>query len=204
MSLLDKLGVVVEALRTDSNGRRDVRDALRPQSPPGSYAGPSVPVGDVLAAEDPALRADYEREKRIRWEFFALIEQIERERNQWKKMFLEQAGQHQAAQAKLEEGLSLAGQMYARALTELNAHRKEKGTAPAKPYDFATGLFGTAEAYGQAMAALRDTAPAGTDGKAVRDQILRREGVEGEAPPRPTSRLGRTASALHPPTDASK
>lgn len=108
-------------------------------------------------------------------EYFAIIETIEKERNDWIKMWRTQASEHLTAQAMLERDLAATRQTAARAIMMLNKRLVADGNQPIdkpaglEPYDGEP--VGLAESYATRMLALRDELGSPIDAKAARDDV---------------------------------
>lgn len=118
-------------------------------------------------------------QKRISGEYFALIESMEGQRNEWKEMFFEQAAEHVQGQSRLEEALARVRQALGSVVTQLNflrelgglkklnaAHEMEEGAPP----------IGQAEEFRRKVQELTDRAPEETDGMTAREDIRDRAG----------------------------
>jgi hypothetical protein len=127
------------------------------------------------------LARDRDTWKRKAEEYFKLIEGVIAEREIWKKMWFDDSGGHQQAQAVLEEMIVKGRQFYQRALAELNAMRKAKGLEPLNwNLETAGAPEGTAAATAKRNAELAASAPAGIDALAERDRIAAGDPPAGE------------------------
>lgn len=138
---------------------------------------PEPEIPDVQdASEDDRevaeLRSRLNMFERINREYFAVIEQMEKERDQWKEMFFTQSGEHQNAQAMLQKMLlDCSGNLRA-ALNQLNFFRKAAELEPVKePKMLASIPTDVPEQYGKRIKELADSAMPQTDGKARRAEI---------------------------------
>lgn len=114
---------------------------------------------DQEVANDRASRAE-----RRCLDYFALLERLEKQRDEWKDMWFTQLGQHQEAQSMLESALLQTRQFLARAISELNVLRKEKSLPPIqKLLDLQAPPLGTAKAYAERMKRLEEAAPKNVD-----------------------------------------
>lgn len=118
------------------------------------------------------IATDLEQSRRICREYFEVIESMQEDRDRWKEMFLEQARQHQTAQAMLENALVDARQKAVMLIQIVNKTRDEKGLKPiAWDCKVEDPPLGTSREYGKSMQALEGAAPTPVDGVAVRDWI---------------------------------
>ncbi len=135
-------------------------------------------AGEVRAESEappppvPAEKAEteVERLKRINADYWGLITRMEKQRDEWKEMFLVQAREHQRAQSMLENSATRLGQMLQNTIGLLNRYRAEKNEPPMKPADLRLPK-GVSEAYGAEMKALQDGAEPLIDGAAERAKI---------------------------------
>jgi hypothetical protein len=126
----------------------------------------------VTAGKLDQLRRDNERVTRINGEYFGLIEQMERERNEWKDMYFTQSSEHQTAQSMLRNNAVELGQQLRAAIAQLNIYRNAAGHEPIVEPKCLEKMPGTLpEDYGKRMADLVANKKPDTDAKKARAAI---------------------------------
>jgi len=118
-------------------------------------------------------------QKRIGGEYFAVIESMERQRNEWKEMFFEQAAEHVQGQSRLEEALTRVRQALGSVVKQLNFLRELGGLEPlnaAHEMEEGAPPIGQAEEFRRKVQELTARAPEETDGMAAREEIRDRAG----------------------------
>jgi chromosome segregation ATPase len=93
------------------------------------------------------LQGELQQQNRIATERLDVIYKIERQRNEWLKLYHEQSDQHHAAQIALESWLTEARKMLKRALDLLNDYRKKDGLEPVKSPEQLDATLSHAEGY---------------------------------------------------------
>lgn len=118
-------------------------------------------VADVEVAED---ESELENLRRQKEELFDLVVRIEKQRDDWKTRFFEQAHQHQNAQAMLEDHVRVVGTTLVRTVEILNELRVKNGLEPMTSImlrDAAMkgeAMLRTSTEYGEAMRKLAGSA----------------------------------------------
>lgn len=131
---------------------------------------------DADIAEAVELRELRERAKlleRVASEYFGVIEQIEKEREQWKTMFFEQSAQHQNGQHMLQKMLNDCSTNLRAAIIQLNFFRQGAELGPViEPKMLASLPTDIPDQYGRRMKELAAAAAPQTDGAARRALAL--------------------------------
>lgn len=149
----------------------------------GATADASMYSASVVEAMEESMEAEWRvklenanvrlaQVLRINGEYFDLIVQMEKERDEWKEMFFKQAGEHQNGQSLLQNKLSETAQVAKKAVAQLNVFRQAAGfplvTEPKMLGELPQAI---PEDYGARMKAIADGAMPQTDGKAERAKI---------------------------------
>jgi hypothetical protein len=160
--------------------RRDDGDNGGPW--PGHYDDPR-PAAERAFCEQFSGETEVERLRRQCFEYFGIIERIEKERDGLWKMYRASVSEHLNAQALLERHLMSTRRQLGRAVQMLNKMRAEKKLEPIKkpeglePYEgepvgtakgYAEGMIALCDQYSEALKAAR---PPMTDGKVERDAV---------------------------------
>jgi hypothetical protein len=107
-------------------------------------------------------------------QYFDLIVELEKQRDDWNARFKEHAGQHLAAQSILQDHLTLARKLALRAVEEINRYRKKHEEPEMKdPFSLLDFPMGTPEQFAFNMKELRDGAKQDINAKAERDRITK-------------------------------
>ncbi len=128
---------------------------------------------EVGSAELAQLRSDNERLTRINGEYFACIESMERQRDEWREMFFTHSGEHQAAQAMIRDSATELSQQLRAAVAQLNIYREAAAhTAIVEPKCLEQVPTSIPEDFKKRMDALvAGKKHPDTDAKAERDAI---------------------------------
>lgn len=133
---------------------------------------PEVSEVEFEAREIDRLRERLKVIERINREYFEVIEAIERERDEWKRMLFEQTSEHQNAQAMLQKALSDCSQNLRAAIRQLDWFRKAADLEPVQsPAILQTLPTGVPESFGKKVRELMASASPQTDGKAERARL---------------------------------
>jgi len=160
--------------------------------------GPSGPVEGALPGHirDSRRIEGLARElafyKRRSAEYFALIQKMEAQREEWKSLYQRDSQGHQAAQATLQEHVVQLRMQLVGLVQTLNVHRKEKGEEPIDLRKLDVKAFPVGIAEETAARNARDLAGVGeqTDAegavRAIREAVPVPEGivVEPTEPPK--------------------
>lgn len=134
-----------------------------------------------------AAQAEIERLERSGSEYFAAIEDMHREREQWKSMFFEQSIQHQGAQAMLGRALAVSDKrlrMLCQALLkDEDEERRDAAGALLEQLDRVAEPveLGKPKEFAEKMLALAASVEPQTDGLAARERIKVAAAAEPEA-----------------------
>jgi hypothetical protein len=112
------------------------------------------------------LQDKLQQQTRIAAERLDVIYKIERQRNEWLRLYHEQSDQHHAAQVALESWLAEARNMLKRALELLNAYRAKDGLGPIKTPEQIDEKLSHAEGYRRLTERLQREATPLLDGNA--------------------------------------
>lgn len=125
-----------------------------------------------------ALQDELKKSERIKWEYFSIIEQIEKQRDEWCEMFRTQSSEHLEAQCMLVSALEAARRMHMRLQNVCNAlirrYQPESDLIDIVP-DPNSSPVDQAKAYEKSMQALEKTASVPIDGIAERAKIAARD-----------------------------
>lgn len=163
------LGKKVDALFAD------VAEALgRMGEEPAEPEPPSTAEQELIV-----LRAEAETLRRINGEYFALIEMMEKQREEWKTMFFTASAEHGTAQRMLNTIIAECSGLLRNSLRQLNHFRSAAGLEPVvnpKVQGKTLEELPTAlpEDYAQRMRDLVSSAMKQTDGKAERERVIER------------------------------
>jgi hypothetical protein len=161
---------------------RRLDDGGNGESWDGRYTDPRPPQERAFC-EQFSDETDVERLRRQCFEYFGIIERIEKERDGLWRMYRVSVSEHLNAQALLERHLMSTRRQLGRAVNMLNKMRKEQELEPIKKPDdlepYEGDPVGTAEAYAKGMIelcgayndALNKARPDMTDGKKRRDAV---------------------------------
>jgi len=118
------------------------------------------------------LRVEVRTLTRKNLEYFGVIEVIEKERDQWKAMYRQQAREHQHAQAVLEHREHELSMLIRTLVAMVNAYRAKTGEPELKVAGASLEPPPvSSEAYGKRMAELEAGMPPPIDGKAEFEKI---------------------------------
>jgi hypothetical protein len=154
------------------SGAKPVEEAIwNPPPPPNAeqaLRAKLVELETVLSA----LEAQTSFYKRRSEEYFKLIHGMELEREQWKKMYLDNAGAHQQAQAILEHALEGARHAIRKCIDVVNIYRERAGEPKATDVvDVKAPPIGIADATKQRDAAVEAAVPPQIDAKVEQERI---------------------------------
>jgi hypothetical protein len=148
----------------------------------GRYSDPRPPEERAFC-EQFSDETEVERLRRQCFEYFGIIERIEKERDGLWRMYRESVSEHLNAQTLLERQLMVTRRQLGRAVSMLNKMRSDQELEPVKqpdnlePYegepvgaakDYAAAMISLCGKYAEALDRAR---PPMTDGKAERDAV---------------------------------
>lgn len=130
---------------------------------------------EQLRQENRELRAELARSKRIATDYFEVIEKLDRQRDEWKQMYRDQALHHQAGQQLLQNCAHTLAMQLRQALVHLNLLRKAADLEPiCEPRSLIDLPTNVPEKYAERLAQLEKELSEQTDGLAAREAILSR------------------------------
>lgn len=162
---LKKLGLPVP-----DGAPKHVESLLRP--PPAAHLAAMDAECASLRALTAELQADLDRMIRIASEYFAIIAAIEKQRDNYKHLWLEQGREHAVGQAHYERALIEARQIAMRAIDLLNEDRKKAGLPLIKsPMEIMAPPIGTVKAFRDKIEAHIAAAPPEVDGSGAQVRL---------------------------------
>lgn len=184
-----------KTLRTGKKtGKKVAAKKPRPRTPPGNMLEAHARITDLIAAAKKLAERTETLEAELgelRWagrrctEYFALVEKLLKERDQWKEMFLEQTAGNSNAQSYLMEAVQKANHLTGMVIKILNQER----ILGDRPHFELTGKLPDgslyAKSYTDLLAELMASAP---DDTLVAEALAERDRIR--------------ALELEPPTDA--
>jgi regulator of replication initiation timing len=146
-------------------------DAVLARIPTSSKAAEAVDSLDArvsaLIEENQRLTRECETLKRKASEYFSVIEDIEKQRNQWKDMWFAHGREHLNAQAKMESTIEVLRNEVLALIKIINGYRTEKGQ-PEMNRPAEASRASIVEAFARSLKKAYELAPKEIQGEAER------------------------------------